>query len=174
MVKKKKKSKPVTIERWDMGADGPANRVMLKVEPRGELDLNTGKFVNPNGVKGVRRYDMIEVWYRKGKISTAGYNAAEKLRDAYEGTLRGPGWADNDKVQASLRPDRVVAHQIDNMSRYHEVSKRIPASDRPIIDACVLSNRTPAHAGYVGKRYQEGLQFLREALDRLADALDGK
>ena len=34
----------------------------------------------------MRRVDMIEVWHRKRVISTDGYNAAEKLHDAFERT----------------------------------------------------------------------------------------
>ena len=40
---------------WDKGADGPANRIGLVIEDRGDTDPTTGKKINPNGVKGARR-----------------------------------------------------------------------------------------------------------------------
>lgn len=172
--KKRKPAKPQTPSRWDMGADGPANRISLIVEQRGDIDVETGKLINPNGVTGSRRRDMLAIWHKKGRITTAGYNAAERLRDAYEATLTGPGWSDNDRVQSSVRPDVAVAVQIDSISAFVEISRLIPAENRRMIDACVLNNHTPARLGYVGRRYQEGMLLLRDALSELAESLDRK
>lgn len=156
---------------WDQGATGPANRINLITEERGEVDPVSGKIINPNGVKGVRRVDMLEVWHRRGVISSAGYNAAEKLRDAYEGTLRAGGWPDSERVQSSPKPDMAVTIQIDRLSRYHTIARHIPQEDRPLIMACVLHQQTPAAAGYQGRRYRAGLEALGSALDRFAARL---
>ena len=57
---------------WDMGADGPANRIGLIEEAATEIDPETGKETpNPNNVKRARRVDMLEVWHRRGWITTA-------------------------------------------------------------------------------------------------------
>lgn len=163
---------------WDAGATGPANRVGLVIEERGEVSPETGKRSNPNGVRGARRVDMLEVWHRKGVISTAGYNAAEKLRAAFEGTQRSAGWPDNDRVQSSPKPDHAVAIQIDRISKYHAIARHVSADDQPIISRCVLGSGTPANLRINGKRpyhgagYELGLQYLAEALERLARALD--
>lgn len=153
---------------WDHGATGPANREGMEIEEAAEFEAGTGERRNPNRVMRARRVDMLEVWHRKGQLSTAGFNAAEKLRDAFEATGRAPGWPDNDRVQSSPKPDHAVTIQIDRISRYHAIARLVPASDRAILDACVLSRRTPASAGYKGRRYEAGMQHLRDALDRLA------
>lgn len=157
---------------WDMGAAGPANRRGLIVEDAFDADPETGRVVNPNGVKRARRVDMLEVWHRKGVISTAGFNAAETLRDAFEATERAPGWPDNDRVQSSPKPDHAVTIQIDRMSRFHTYHRHVSADDREIIDACVLRHGTPASLRrYRYHGYPAGMRHLREALDRLATAM---
>lgn len=176
----KHKSPPVTLmpTTWDAGATGPANRLGLVTEERGEVDAATGKRSNPNGIKGARRVDMLEVWHRKGVITTEGYNAAERLRAAFEGTQQSPGWPDNDRVQSSPKPDHSVTIQIDQISRYHEIARHVATDDQPIISRCVLDAGTPASLRVNGKRpyhgagYERGLQHLSDALDRLARAMD--
>ena len=157
---------------WDMGATGPANRVGLVVEPRGEIDPATGKQVNPNGVKGARRVDMLEVWMRRGKITAAGFAAAQRLRQAFEDTERAPGWPDNDRVQSSPKPDHAVTIQIDRLSRFHAIARHVTTADRAVIAACVLRPGTPADLRqYRGRGYAAGLLHLCAALDRLAKAM---
>lgn len=161
----------VTLPSWDQGAMGPANRVGLVSEERGEINPDTGKIINPNGIRGVRRVDMLGVWHRKGVISTAGYSAAELLRNAFEATQCAPGWPEAERVQSSPKPDVAVTIQIDRLSNYHHIAKRVIEGDRKIIAVCVLGSGTPASAGYRGARYQDGLAHLRDALDRLSDAM---
>jgi len=158
----------VSLARWDQGAAGPANRRGLVTEDRGDIDPETGKAVNPNGVKGARRMDMLEYWHRRGTITTAGFNAGEKLRNAYEATQRGKSWPESERVQSSSKPDQAVAIHIDRVSDYHAYAKLVHRDDQRIIDACVLSPHTPAAAGYKREAYQDGLRHLRDALERLA------
>lgn len=160
-AKKRTKNVKLATAPWDMGADGPANRHGLVVESRGDS----------NAVKGVRRVDMLEFWHRRGTIGTAGYNAAVKLRNAYEATLRGRGWPDNERVQSSPKPDIAIAMQLDRLSAFVALSKHIDPRDRAIIDVCVLCGGSPADAGYVGEQYKDGLAALRCALNRLANKL---
>ena len=170
-----RKPPPVTIpgpsSRWDMGATGAANQAGLVQEDAGDVDLATGRIVNPNGVRRMRRVDMLEVWQRKGTISTRGLHAAQLLRGAYERTQCGPGWPDNDRVQSSPRPDLAVTIQIDALSAYHAVARLVDVDDRPVIEACVLRGGTPGRCGYRGRTYSAGLVHLAEALDRLAGRL---
>jgi len=158
--------------RWDMGADGPANRRGLVQEDATDMDPTTGKpQPNPNGVKRMRRVNMIDVWHAKGEISTAGFNAAEKLRNAYERTQCAPGWPDNDRVQASSRPDLAVAMQVDRRTALGAIWSRVHRDDERILWCCVVEARTPAKCGYDGARYRAGMAHLRAALDRLAHAM---
>lgn len=162
---------------WDFGATGPANRRGLEIEDAAEDEVNpqTGEITrrNPNGVKRARRVDMLEVWHRKGAISTGGFNAAVALRNVFEQTARAPGWPDNDRVQSSPKPDHSVTIQIDRISKYHLVARLVHRDDWEIIDLCVLQERIPASLPkYRGRSYQDGLATLRAALDRLAERLN--
>lgn len=181
-IRRKKRSKKAVVTvsamptTWDMGATGPANRVGLVVEERGEVDPETGAMSNPNGIKGARRVDMLEVWHRKKIITTEGLNAAERLRNAMEATMRSPGWPDNDRVQSSPKPDHAVTIQIDRISAFHAIAKHIEPQDQPIIYHCVINGGIPATLRvdgvrpYHGRAYDEGLQHLSDALDRLSRA----
>ena len=165
--------KPVTTAPtpWDLGAKGKANQRDLVIEDAAEVTPE-GRSVNPNGVRRARRVDMLERWHRLGKITTGGYNAAEKLRNAFEATERAPGWPDNDRVQSSPKPDHAVTIQIDRLSKFHEVYKFIPTGDRRVINHCVLSQGTPAGLReFRGRNHEKGMAHLREALDRLAKAM---
>lgn len=156
---------------WDHGAMGKANRIGLIVEERGEKDAKTGKVINPNGVTGARRVDLLEFWHRRGSISTEGYNAAEALRNAFEATQRGkPSLPDNDRVQSSPKPDQAVDIQIDRISRFEGLMRHVRVTDRAIITACVLDGQHPGRV--VGAiRVSEGFAMLREALDNFAASL---
>ena len=168
----KRKSVPtMPVAPWDTGAAGPANRAGLVIEDAADIDPQTGRIINPNGVKRARRVDMLEVWHRQGTITTAGFNAAERLRDAFEATQRAPGWPDNDRVQASPKPDHAVTIQIDRLSRFHDANRCVSPQDRLLIDRCVLGRGTPASAGYKGRKYEAGLRHMSDALDRLAAAM---
>lgn len=176
------KGKPVSLSPspWDMGATGPANRHGLEIEEAADINPETGEVQNPNGVLRARRVDMLEVWARKGVISTAGHNVAEKLRDAFLATQKSPGWPDNDRVQSSPKPDHAVTIQIDRLSAFANIMRHIEPRDRLIIDICVLQDRSPAHLRdkfgrrpYYGPGHKDGLIHIREALDRLARAMGG-
>lgn len=159
---------------WDHGAEGKANRHGLVVEERGDLDPKTGKVTNPNGVTGVRRVDLLEYWHKRGTISTAGFNAASALRDAFEATQKSPPCLpDNDRVQASPKPDHAVTIQIDRISRYHHLRKFVHPTDAAIIDRCVLGGEHPGKV-YGALRTRQGFDDLREALDRMADRMAGR
>ena len=161
----------VSVTQWDHGATGPANRHGLITEPAIDADPGTGQISNPNGIKRARRVDMLEVWHKQGTITTAGFNAAEKLRDAFEATQRAPGWPDNDRVQSSPKPDHAVTIQIDRLSAFNAIHKHVTPGDHGIIGACVLDRGLPSSAGYKGRTYQDGLTHLRNALDRLSRAM---
>lgn len=173
-LNKSKKHLTLAPAPWDFGARGSANQQGLVIEDATE-ETPDGRTANPNGVKRARRVDMLERWHRLGQISTAGYNAAEKLRDAFEATGRAPGWPDNDRVQSSPKPDQAVEIQIDRLSRFHVVAKHVSGEDRAIINHCVLSGGIPSGLReYRGRNHAKGIAHLRDALDRLAIALDRK
>ena len=187
MTRKKKLPKAQTSREvtlaptpWDMGACGKANRHGLKQEDAGEIDANTGKMVNPNSVKRMRRVDMLEHWARHSTISPAGYAAACKLRNAFENTQRSPGTSfEQDRVDSSPKPDHAVTIAIDRISGFHKAFRHVATDDRPLINHCVLGGGTPASLRirgvriYYGAKYPGGLVALSAALDRLAKAMEG-
>lgn len=168
--------KPVTVAQspWDHGADGPANRVGLVVEERGEIDPKTGKMQNPNGVTGVRRVDMLEIYHKRGWISTQGYNAAELLRTAWLRNEIGkcPPWL-RERVDSSPKPDTAVTIQIDRMSALMRISRLVPADDERIVGCvCYGGNAIGSLREYRGSNHESGKAHLRKALDGLAERIE--
>ena len=163
----------VSLPQWDHGAMGQANRIGLMVEERADVDPETGKRVNPNGVTGVRRVDLLEFWRNRNSITEGGYQAAVRLRDAYEATMCSkPSLPDNDRVQSSPKPDTAVAIQIDRISRFDAMMRHVRHADRQIISACVLDGKHPRTLPqFKGDRHREGLAHLRAALDYLSDRI---
>jgi hypothetical protein len=164
----------VSTPRWDQGATGPANRVGLVTEGRGDIDPTTGSKVNPNDVHGARRVDMLEVYHGRGWISDRGYSAGEVLRDAWTATQRSKGMDYSAvRVDSSPKPDANIDMQIERVSRYHAVASRIAKGDERILDAVVGEGRALSHLKeYRHLNHDKGKAHLREALDRLADAMD--
>ena len=178
MAKRNTKARvTVAVPNWDMGAMGAAKRANLQMEDVAYLDPITGKAVNPNGVKRMRRFDMLEKYYRDQWISVRGFTAGEKLRDAWEQTQRGPGWPDNDRVQSSAKPDHAIAIQTDRASKLIWVSAKVPKAHAVIVEHVVMHNGSISGVKvngvriYPGARLAIGRAALRLALDAMADAL---
>lgn len=161
--------------RWDQGAAGRANRIGLVTEERGDRDTATGKRINPNGVKGVRRVDMLEVYHKRGWISDRAYTAGEAIRNAWEATQQGKG-ADLSDVRVDRTPkaDAAIDIKIDRVSKLVMLSKHIPTADMSIVFAVACEGRAISHLPeYRHRRHEAGKQHLREALERLASATGG-
>ena len=160
---------------WDHGATGQANRIGLVVEERAETDPETGKKVNPNGVTGVRRRDMLEVYAERGWISQRAYGAGELLRMSWLKTEVGTcaPWL-RERVDSSPKPDAAVAIQIDRLSALLRVSSLIHPDDKRIVD-CVCAHGDPIGRlpEYRGSKHEAGKAHLAAALERLADRIEG-
>ncbi|MBI6628338.1 hypothetical protein [Pontibaca salina] len=159
--------------RWDHGASGPANRIGLVAEDRGPRDVKTGKVINPNGVKGVRRVDMLEIYHSRGWISDRGYTAGERLRDAWAATQKSKGmdWS-AERVDSTPRPDAMIDIQVERVSRLTRVTRCIQRGDEDILWAVVGEGRSVGHLPrYRAQNHGAGREHLYEALDRLADAM---
>lgn len=170
--------RPVTMPSqptaWDKGAMGEANRKGLIEEASVEIDPETGRETpNPNGVKRMRRVDLLEHWLKKGDISAKGFNAAVKLRDAFLATQKVPAVdMGQDRVDSSPKPDHAVTIHIERLSRYHAYAKHISAGDKAIIENCVIDGCSPrALRQYRNENYRKGLAHLHDALERLHDAI---
>lgn len=169
----KKGSVSLAVPRWDQGATGPANRAGLVTEGRGVTDPETGSVINPNGVKGARRVDMLETYHRRGWISDRGYTAGEALRDAWAENQKGQGndWS-MERVDSTPKPDAHIAIQIERVAKLVSVSRLVTADDMGILFAVACDGHAISRLKrYRGANHERGKAHLREALERLADAL---
>lgn len=163
----------VTLTQWDMGATGPANRARLVVESAGDIDPETGKEINPNGIKRARVVDILETWRKSGAIDTAQWNTAVVLRAAWERTEQAPGtdYA-APRVDSSPKPDHAISIQIDRISALNAAWARVHGDDREFLYHCVVRGLIVATYRHQGKRpyhgagYAAGMQALRDALNR--------
>ena len=153
-----------------MGTRPAAREDFAVIEQVGDVDPATGKIVNPNGVKRLRYADMLDVYHRKGTISDRGHLAATYLRDAWDRTQRSAPAIQEIKVDHSPKPDANIAIMVDRVSALVAVTMLIPRADAQLLHAVVCCGNPPGWP-YRGRRYAEGLERLRAALDRLADRL---
>lgn len=155
---------------WDHGATGQANRVHLVTEPRGEIDPNTGKTINPNNVHGVRRLTVPGLLHRRGKLTTRQFLAADALRAAWEQKDRSPPAIQQVRVDCSPKPDDRTAMVVDRAMAYARIAKHVPAKYAAYVNHVARDNRhLKSLPGYrTGCAYMERLQ---KGLDMLADKL---
>lgn len=158
--KSSKKGQKVTIlePSWDMGSEGLANRHGMKREPAVEVDASTGKSVNPNNVSRCRRLEPIDVYLARGWIDAGQHNMAKRLREAYEGTQRGPEAIQ--KVQVDSTPDhgaRVVA-DVEAIMKLVSLTKYLPSETLNVVE----------HVIYRGRMLEDG--FSRGPMETVNDA----
>ena len=151
---------------WDRGADGPANRERLRLEPATEIDPETGKETpNPNGVMRERRDSWLVIYARKGHLDKRQFAAAEKLRMAADG-LR-----DKDPL-AAIVIDRgrgqsdPLAAKIDARRFFRELWAQVPASSKPVIERVVIED-LPIWHGNPAQR-ERYMQRLRDGMNAIA------
>lgn len=137
-------------------------------------DPATGKPQNPNGVKRARRIDVIESYFRREKIDDRQFDAALRLRVAWEQTMKSPPAIKKLQVDVTPKPDHFIAILMDRIGRYHEVARHAGRQHWRLVAHVVLDNRTlgslPEAGG--GRQLDRAHEALAEALDILADALD--
>lgn len=172
---KRRKKKAVTLAKndyFDVGPKTAAARQGLIIEEAKIWDEKKGKYVNPNGVKRARRIDMCESYHKRGKITDRQRNAATKLRDAWEATMKSPPSLNFIQVDSCPKPDKQTAMMIDRISKFAAIMKRVPKGSKVVIDAVVLENQS---IGYLKKyrayKFEEGLAALQAGLDAVADGL---
>lgn len=155
---------------WDMGPRTALQDAGKVIEGRGEINPETGEMVNPNGVMGARRVDLVEIYGKRGWLEPRHVTAAKALRMAWEGTMKSPDAIKAIQVDSSPKPDHAVAMQIDRISKFSKVMGLVPKRHREIIDMTVLRGGSPAQLRqYRGPNFQAGIAALRVALDNLAN-----
>lgn len=160
---------------WDHGADGQANRRGLVVEERGEIDAKTGKMQNPNGVTGARRVDMLEIYHRRGVISDRGYVAGKVLREAWLRTEMGAcSPFAREAVDNSLKLGEIMSVMIDRISAFRKANGNTACGDEEVLSVVACNGvAVGAIARYRNVMHEVGIMHLRDALERLADGMEG-
>ena len=154
---------------WDHGASGPANRKQLITEERGEMNIETGKIINPNNVTGVRRLSVAALYCRKGLLTTRQSAAAHKLLLAWEQKDRSPAAIQEAKVDHSPKPDDRTAMLVDRQMEYIKVSRHVPPQFAPFINWVARDDKhLTSMPGYRRTVYMDR---LRKGLDLMADNL---
>ena len=126
---------------WDHGATGPANQIGLVTEERGEVDLTTGKRVNPNGVFGKVRMPVFMRYMIQKRITAAHAAAAQRIYAAYAGhPTRDPLAAITDRVDGGGDSDPNVT-LLDRRREFYSLKAMIPARCWPVVEHVVLDDR---------------------------------
>lgn len=153
---------PPTI--WDRGADGPANRQRLRVEPATEINPETGRETpNPNNVRRYRRDSWVQVYARQGHLTAHHEAAAIKLRMAAEGMRERDPLAAIGEVRH--RGDGGPEAMIDARRYFRDLWAMVPQDCRPVVERVVLLDEPLWRCGpSVRERH---MQRLREGLDAI-------
>lgn len=145
MAKKPKgqpKAPTIPASPWDQGASGPANQKGLVREERGEVDLETGKRINPNRVFGKRRMPIVERMARQGRISAHHVAAAQRLYSAYAGhPTKDPLAALADRVDGGGCDDQNVT-LIDSKREFFLLKAMVPPRCWPAVEHVVIEDRS--------------------------------
>lgn len=169
-----KTAKKVTMAQypWDLGPQTAAQSANKILEDAAEPDPETGVIHNPNGVMRARRVDMLEVYHRRGWISTRGFVAADRLRRAWLNTQRAPGGYPL-RVDTSPKPDQSIDILLSRISTLAALSAHISQDDRAILECIVYHDLALGHLpAFRGRHFRAGVKKMAEALERLADQLE--
>lgn len=169
---RKASAAPITLATpGDRGATGPANLDRMIEEERGDLDPETGKIINPNRYKGLRRQPWFETYAKQGKITQEQHAAAARLFAAYEGfPARDPLAALGEMVDRSLWVNDPLAVKVDQRREFYQLWRDIPQSSKPIVEHVVLRDRPARAMAGCKTGTQEGrhIERLRAGLDAIA------
>ena len=142
LIPRKPSAAPITMPEtpWDQGATGPANRIGLVDQERGEVDLATGKVINPNRVFGKVRMPIFMRYLRQGRITPEHAAAAQRLYAAYAGhPTRDPLAAITDRVDGGGNDDPNVT-LLDRRREFHQLKAMVPAHCWPVVEHVVLND----------------------------------
>ena len=141
-AKRRKTSSPVTVAAvpWDQGAAGPANQIGLVNQERGDVDLATGRRINPNRVFGKVRMPMCMRYERQGRLTEAHVATAQRIYAAWAGyPSKDPIAAIGERVDGGGDCDPNVTG-IDKRREFYVLKAMIPARCWPVIEHVVLND----------------------------------
>ncbi|HAW53711.1 MAG TPA: hypothetical protein DEB52_16845 [Hyphomonas sp.] len=155
---------------WDMGPSAPAARRDTVIEDRGEADPVTGKTVNPNGVKGVRRQPVLETYRGQGRITAAQCEAGLRLYALWSGDVdRDPTAPKTDRMGSGSDP---LAGAVDARAEYRKAWAAVPRPAQSAVEWVALNDeRLGLQADDAGIHWRETrarMVALRMGLDALS------
>lgn len=166
--------KPVTLPPapWDMGATGPAANTPLRVvERRGDIDPETGKEINPNGIEGTRFLSVAELYFRRGKLTKRQFTAAELLAKAWEQKDRRPPAINGNRVDSSPKPDDRTAIIVDHVMAYVRIARHVPRRYAAFVNHVARDGKfLSSMPGY--RKDGRYMDHLATGLDLLMDGLE--
>ena len=130
-------------------------------------DTVVEKIEGPNNMARRVRINQIRQMEKQGKLTMRQIQAADAIQEAHcRLEAMSSGGALKERVDASPKPDAIIASQVDAQSRWIFVTERIPRADRAIVEAVCCHNK-PLRVAH-GPRQ---LERFRNAMDRVADHL---
>lgn len=156
---------PITLPKWDKGAEGPANQARMRTEPATKEDPDTGREILTGG-KRRRRQTWVEIYARKGWITETQKLAAERLARAAEGKPDRDPLAAIVGIRSTADFDPQAA-RVDARAWFREAWATVPMSSRPVLQRVVLDDQPIwNNAGQAGR--ERHIQRLRDGLDAIA------
>ena len=169
--------KPVTLPPapWDHGANGPANRHGLIVEPATEADPVTGKDVpNPNGVTRARRRPWVDTYLLQGKLTIAQANIARELRDAAEGARNAdPLAAFGNRIDRDTGPADPQGAAYDARRKFRAMWPLVPVYAAYVVEWVVINDQPVGAMAGRGRSTERHIERLAKGLDVLRDKWTG-
>lgn len=132
----KKRKKPSALPKFN-GDHGPNTKAAKAGTYIEEIKNDDGS--NPNKMARRRKKDALSAF----KLSMRQEQAGKAIRDAYARTeMLSSGAPLKEQVDASPKPDAVVASQVDAQSHLVFVMSAIPRAMRPVVEHVCWHNKT--------------------------------
>lgn len=164
--KPKPKSVSVTAAPWN-GDHGTGTKAACAGTELVEVKTEDGR--NPNRMKHRRRISQIDAMSEK--LSMRQLQAARAIQEAYcRVEMQSSGAALKEQVDASPKPDAVIASQVDAMSHLAFIMGAVPKAMRDIIEHVCWHNQ-PIHTIKMGRSYYNRSADFKVALDLVANKL---
>ncbi len=158
----------ITPTEWDRGAGGKANQADLVEESRPFIDPETGRTVNPNGIRGNRRQTWVARYAKAGKLNSRQHMAALSLSDAAIGMpAQDPLAALGIRGQGRSDPE---AARIDARREFRRLWSFIPNHCRAVVERVVINDSSAGGGALGGSGTNRQMILLWDGLDAVANA----
>ena len=134
------------------------------------VELKDEKGRNPNRMAYRRRINVLDTM--ADKLSMRQMQAAQEIQDAYSRVqMLSSGSPLKEQVDASPKPDAVIAGQVDAISRLKRAMDAVPNAMRDVIEGVCWHNQTIRHISGGGRKQYNRMADFKVALDLVANRL---